>query len=99
LRRSSISACSDLQNGVVASYQLVRGVLAAYAAPGSRFCVLCDRRRPDLIDAWHGVMMAVRPYDLRCRLQLLTWQELAATLPLSLRAFLERKYGVLTEMN
>ena len=40
-------------------------------------------------------MMAVKPYDLRCRLQLLTWQELAAALPLAVRCFLKEKYGVL----
>lgn len=84
----------QMKNGVVESYQLIRGVLAAHAAPGVRFCVLCDQRRPDLIDAWHRVMMAVKPYDLRCRLQLLTWQELAAVLPAPLAKFLDEKYGL-----
>jgi hypothetical protein len=31
---------------------------------------------------------------LRCRLQLLTWQELAAVLPQSLQKFLAVKYGI-----
>ena len=83
----------EISHGRVQSYQLIRGVLAAHATPGQRYCVLCDNRRPDLIDAWHRVMMAVKPYDLRCCLQLLTWQELAATLPASLQVFLEGKYG------
>jgi hypothetical protein len=39
-------------------------------------------------------MVAVKTYDLRCRMQILTWQELAAALPMTLRAFLEEKYGV-----
>jgi len=39
-------------------------------------------------------MRAVRSCVLRCRLQLLTWQELAAVLPKSLRKFLAAKYGI-----
>ena len=83
-----------IQDGVVSSYQLIRGVLAAFASPERRFCVLCDARRPDLVDAWHSVVLSVRPYELRCRLQLLTWQELSIVLPLPLQVFLEQKYGI-----
>lgn len=79
--------------GVVTCYQLVRGVLAAYSTGGS-FCVLCDARRPDLIESWYSVMRAVRSCVLRCRLQLLTWQELSSVLPSPLQRFLERKYGI-----
>jgi hypothetical protein len=78
---------------VVSGYQLVRGVLAAHATGGS-FCVLCDARRPDLIEQWYSVMRAVRSCVLRCRLQLLTWQELTAVLPRSLQKFLAAKYGI-----
>jgi len=74
-------------------YQLIRGTLAAYATAGS-FCVLCDARRPDLMEKWYAVMRAVRCADLRCRLKLLTWQELASVLPAELQAFLEVKYGI-----
>jgi hypothetical protein len=78
---------------VVRCYQLIRGVLAAHATGGT-FCVLCDARRPDLIENWYVVMRAVRSCVLRCRLQLLTWQELAAVLPRSLQKFLAVKYGI-----
>jgi hypothetical protein len=64
----------------VQCYQLIRGVLAAHATGGS-FCVFCDERRPDLIENWYSVMRAVRSCVLRCRLQLLTWQEMTALLP------------------
>jgi hypothetical protein len=74
-------------------YQLIRGTLAAYATECS-FCVLCDARRPELIEAWYSVMRAVRPFDLRCRLKLLTWQELATALPCDLQLFLVDKYGI-----
>jgi len=80
---------------VVSGYQLVRGVLAAHATGGS-FCVLCDARRPDLIEQWYSVMRAVKTCDLRCRLQLLTWQELTAVLPTSLQKFLAAKYGLVS---
>ena len=75
-------------------YQLVRGALAAYAANAS-FCVLCDDRRPDLIEAWYRVLRAVRSGEFRWKLKLLTWQELASVLPDELRSFLSRKYGII----
>jgi hypothetical protein len=78
---------------VIRNYQLIRGVLAASATRTS-FCVLCDARRPDLIENWYLVIRAVKNCVLRCRLQLLTWQELAVVLPRSLQAFLTDKYGI-----
>jgi hypothetical protein len=75
-------------------YQLIRGVLCAFAEAGARYCVICDARRPDLIDAWFSVAMAVKLASLRSRLQLATWQEIAATLPKSMRAWLADKYGI-----
>ena len=82
----------------IPSYQLLRGVLAAHAEPAipaASFCVLADSRRPDLLEAWYAVIPTVRLHDLRCRLQILTWQELAATLPAALQTFLDEKYGIL----
>ena len=82
-----------LTDGKHTSYQLIRGTLAAHAT-GKSFCVLLDARRPDLTEAWFRIMRAVRFADLRSRLKLLTWQELAATLPPELQIFLEAKYGI-----
>jgi len=82
-----------MSGDAIRGYQLIRGVLAAYATGGS-FCILCDARRPDLIENWYAVMLAVRSCVLRCRLQLLTWQELTAVLPKSLQKFLAAKYGI-----
>ncbi len=76
-----------------ASYQLIRNVLAAQAS-GCSFCVLHDQRRPDLREEWFQVMAAVRGADLRTRLKVLTWQELAAFLPEALQEFLAVKYGI-----
>ena len=75
------------------SYQLLRNVLAAYALQCS-FCVLVDSRRPDLVAAWYEVMKCVRPVDLRTKLRISTWQEIAKAAPGKLRAFLAAKYGI-----
>jgi hypothetical protein len=86
-------ALLPMQDGRFRSYQLIRGALAAFALEGS-FCVLCDRRRPDLIEDCFRVFSAAHSADLRCRLSLLTWQEIAAALPPTLKAFLNSKYGI-----
>ena len=75
------------------SYQLIRNVLAAYASDCS-FCVLHDERRPDLREEWFQVLAAVRSAEMRMRLKVLTWQELAAYLPDELQDFLDLKYGI-----
>jgi len=77
----------------VRAYQLVRGILAAYAIECS-FLLLCDGRRTDLVDGWFDVIRAVRSCSFRNRLKLLTWQEIAAALPARLRQFLDEKYGI-----
>jgi hypothetical protein len=76
-----------------AGYQLIRNVLAAYDT-GRRFTVLHDERRPDLREQWFQVLAAVRSPELRTRLKVLTWQELAAVLPDTLQHFLDVKYGI-----
>jgi hypothetical protein len=81
------------REGRYRGYQLIRNVLAAHAV-GARFCVICDERRPDLMEDWFDVMRAVRSAEMRTRLKVLTWQELACTLPDGLREFLWVKYGI-----
>jgi len=75
------------------SYQLLRNVLAAYALACS-FCVLIDARRTDLADAWYTVMKCVRPVELRTKLRICTWQEVAQVASRTLRRFLAAKYGI-----
>ena len=79
--------------GKLASYQLVRNVLAAYASDCG-FCVLLDARRPDLVESWYAILRCVRPVNLRVRCKMLTWQELSLVLPEALREFLDAKYGI-----
>jgi hypothetical protein len=76
-----------------ASYQLIRSVLAAHSS-GSSFCVIHDERRPDLREEWFPIMAVVKSAEMRVRLQVLTWQELAALLPRALQEFLDVKYGI-----
>jgi hypothetical protein len=83
----------EIENGIVQSYQLIRGVLAAHSLE-RRFLVLSDARRGDLIEKWFRILRAVRHCDLRHRLALLSWQELASVLPYTLQCFLKDKYGI-----
>jgi hypothetical protein len=76
-----------------ACYQLIRNVLAAHAH-GCSFCLMHDARRPDLREAWFQVMAAVKSAEIRVRLKVITWQELATALPEGLQAFLDWKYGI-----
>jgi hypothetical protein len=76
------------------SCQLIRGALAAHAHSAS-FAVFCDQRRQDLIEDCFEVMSAVESAELRCRMSVVTWQELAVAMPKKVQVFLAEKYGVI----
>jgi hypothetical protein len=75
------------------SCQLIRGALAAHEHAAS-FAVFCDQRRQDLIEHCFEVMSAVTSAELRCRISVVTWQELASAMPPKVRTFLAEKYGI-----
>jgi hypothetical protein len=50
------------------------------------------------MESWYAIIRAVRSAELRCRLKILTWQELAAVLPVDLKSFLESKYGITSSL-
>lgn len=77
----------------VPGYQLIRGVLAAQGS-GGRFALLADARRTDLHEMWFRVLRAVHSFDLRSRMALVSWQEIAATMPRTVQDFLAAKYGI-----
>ena len=82
------------QDGYYLHYQLIRNVLAAYHL-GSRFRLICDARRNDLIDAACNVLSAVRPPpDLLAKCGIVTWQEVARCAPEALQSFFLDKYGI-----
>ena len=77
----------------LAGYQLVRGALAAFQSDG-RYMLLWDQRRADLREQWFAVLKAIRSSEVRSRMVLLSWQELAACLPGTLQHFLSSRYGI-----
>ncbi len=90
---STATAPTAATQGAFAGYQLIRGLLAALAVDGS-FLVLMDSRRADLQELCFRVLGAVHAAEVRHRLRLRTWQELAGVLPPVLQAFLAEKYGI-----
>jgi hypothetical protein len=80
-------------NGKYASSQLIRNVLAAHAHEAG-FAVFCDQRRQDLIEACFEVFSAISSSELRCRVGVVTWQEIARALPPTVKRFLDEKYGI-----
>lgn len=87
-----VDALPRSARGVV-GYQLVRAVLAAQTT-SCRFALIADGRRYDLHETWFRVLQAVRSYELRSRMLLLTWQEITKTLPETVQVFLAGKYGI-----
>lgn len=77
----------------VAGYQIIRGAVCAVANE-RRYLLLVDRRRTDLQEQWLRVLRAMHSSAMRSRMLLLTWQELATTLPKTIRDFLASKYGI-----
>jgi hypothetical protein len=99
MRYSGLEEAFDLDElpvtgELVRSYQLIRGVMAA-RHEGRSFVVVCDGRRVDLREKWFQVIRAVRCCELRSRLAIVTWQEIAAVAPGVVRGFLAEKYGIL----
>lgn len=75
-------------------YQLIGNVLAIARHPTTRFCVLLDARRPDLLREWWTVLGAIRSAEIRQRCGFVFWQEIAAAAPARLHDFLVSKYGL-----
>ncbi len=82
--------------GQYRSYQLLRCVLAAHNGH-ARFAAFLDARRIDLLEDAFLVYRTVRCANLRSRLHVITWQEIAACVPRTLRVFLSEKYGIETQ--
>ncbi len=87
------SALLPRSRGSFRSYQLLRNILAAdhHAA---RFAVVLDARRGDLLEDIYLVYRAVRSADLRSRLHVITWQEIALCVGRPMQRFLGEKYGI-----
>ena len=79
-----------------AGYQVVRGVLAALQRDGE-YVVLMDARRADLVEVCFRVLGAARRAEVRQRLRVRTWQEMAGVVPPVVGRYLEERYGIVCE--
>ena len=87
------SSSLPTQDGYYLNYQLIRNVLAAYHL-GTRFRLICDARRNDLVDAANSILSAIRFSNLRAMCGIVTWQEVARCAPEALGSFLLDKYDI-----
>ncbi|MBD3617461.1 MAG: hypothetical protein HUJ22_12905 [Gracilimonas sp.] len=84
-----------LQNGdQLLHYQLLRNIYVA-EKKGLNFRLLCDYRRPDLLQGLFQTTQAIVDHDLRQRVGFITWQEIASFVGKDLKDFLRFKYGII----
>ena len=77
------------------NYQLIRNILAIWKqSTSTRFVLLCDGRRPDLLRRFAQTVCAIRDAGLRARCSVFFWQELAGCVGDDLKEFLAAKYGL-----
>jgi hypothetical protein len=75
------------------SYQLIRNILAAHHY-NYFFFLLCDKRRPDLLEEYNAVHNAIKYEALRSRCKVIFWQDIASVISGELKVFLSEKYGI-----
>jgi hypothetical protein len=75
------------------NYQLIRNILAAYKEE-KQFILLCDMRRPDLIQSFYQTVICIKDINLRKRCSFITWQDIAKSVGGELKQFLRTKYGI-----
>lgn len=81
------------KDGQFLHYQLIRNVLAARYHEAC-FFLICDKRRPDLQEAFAEVVSAITDPKLKDRCTTMTWQKITWTLPRYLQLFISMKYGI-----
>lgn len=82
-----------VDTGLIANYQLVRNILAAYEF-NAYFYLFIDARRPDLAKSFYQTLRCVKEVDVRVRCEVFYWQDIAAFVGRDLREFLKEKYGI-----
>lgn len=99
VRYPGIEEIFDLEHitseGIVSHYQLLRNIYAANEKDLS-FNLICDTRRPDLIQALFETAKAIKEKKLRDRVGFITWQEIASKVGKELKDFLKLKYGIIS---
>jgi hypothetical protein len=75
------------------NYQIIRNILAA-CQHGRQHLLLCDKRRSDLILRYKKTVDCLVDMQSRVNCRVVFWQELAAACDVSLRNWLNEKYGI-----
>ena len=75
------------------SYQIIRNFLAAYKE-NKNHRLLCDIRRGDLVRDYYKIVNAIKEDDLKQRVGVIFWQDIASRCGESLKNFLAEKYGI-----
>lgn len=77
------------------NYQLIRNILAANQH-NTQFILICDERRPDLVESFHQTVTCIKDeyLDLRNTCKIIYWQDLTKSVGSELKSFLSEKYGL-----
>lgn len=77
------------------NYQLIRNILAANQH-NAQFVLICDMRRPDLVQRFLQTVTCIKDdyLSLRTNCRIIYWQDLAKVVGEDLRQFLDEKYGI-----
>ncbi len=75
------------------NYQIIRNLLASVQHKRKHF-LLCDERRPDLVRRYMDTVSCLREIQSRLNCRVIFWQELVAACGVSLREWIEEKYGM-----
>lgn len=82
------------KSGMLLNYQLLRNIYVAEKR-NLNFKLICDYRRPDLLQSLFLTTQAIVDHNLRNRIGFVTWQEIASYVGKGLRDFLSSKYGII----
>ncbi|MBQ0908583.1 hypothetical protein KBJ98_07710 [Flavobacterium sp. F-328] len=77
------------------NYQLIRNILAANQHK-AQFILICDIRRPDLVESFCQTVACIKDnyLGLRTNCKIIYWQDLAKVVGDELKIFLHEKYGI-----
>jgi len=75
------------------NYQIIRNLLATLQY-GKKHMLLCDGRRSDLVQRYMETVLCLRDIRNRKKCKVVFWQEIVGACGVSLRDWIEEKYGI-----